>query len=179
MDFFPIPNFSRYLINKEGTIISTVYNPPKKLKQYLNHKGYPYVCIYNDNKIRKTITVHRLVASTFIPNPNNLPEIDHIDGNKLNNSINNLEWVTSKENLKRAWIKGQRIFSEKCKENRRKATIKPVLQFDKKGNFIKEWPSMQEAAKAINVAFTAISAVCRKYRHSHTAGGFIWRFKDE
>ena len=66
-----------------------------------NRYGYEYVHIED-----KFIEVHRLVASAFIPNPENKPEVNHIDGNKFNNTVGNLEWVTSKENKRHAWDNG-------------------------------------------------------------------------
>ena len=67
--------------------------------------GYPSVDVYQDG-MRKTKRVHRLVAETFLPNPDNKPEVNHKDGNKHNNHVSNLEWVTSKENCRHAWDNG-------------------------------------------------------------------------
>ena len=69
---------------------------------YLNNKGYWCVNLYKHSKVHKFL-VHRLIALYFIPNPNNLPEVNHIDGNKQNNSISNLEWITHKQNTQHAW----------------------------------------------------------------------------
>lgn len=68
--------------------------------------GYALVLLYKDG-VNKMKGVHRLVAEAFIPNPNNLPIVDHIDGNKHNNHVLNLEWVTQKENVRRCIEKGQ------------------------------------------------------------------------
>lgn len=68
----------------------------RMLKQYIK-QGYPQVTLTLNNK-RKYCNVHRLVAEAFIPNPNNLPQINHIDENKLNNNVDNLEWCTAKYN---------------------------------------------------------------------------------
>lgn len=65
-------------------------------------KGYEIVDLYKNGK-RKTVRVHRLVAEAFIPNNDNKPEVNHIDGNKHNNNVDNLEWVTKKENCRHAW----------------------------------------------------------------------------
>ena len=68
--------------------------------------GYQKVLIYYKPGKRKQVSIHRLVACAFIPNPNNLPQVNHIDGNKKNNNIDNLEWVTSSENVKHAFDTG-------------------------------------------------------------------------
>ena len=70
-----------------------------------DRKGYLAVDLY-ENGERKTKRVHRLVAEAFIPNPDNKTEVNHKDGNKLNNNVSNLEWVTSKENVRHAWDNG-------------------------------------------------------------------------
>lgn len=73
----------------------------KILKKTMNKSGYEYVSLREDNKI-KTLIVHRLVAKCFVKNENNKPQVNHIDGNKLNNKASNLEWVTEKENMEHA-----------------------------------------------------------------------------
>lgn len=80
-----------------------------------NNRGYCFVC-YKENGVRKNILVHRLVAEAFIPNPQNKPEVNHIDGNPKNNNVINLEWVTPSENRKHAyWVLGRDFFSYKKK----------------------------------------------------------------
>lgn len=69
------------------------------------HDGYELVDLYSNGR-RSTRRVHRLVANAFLPNPDNMPEVDHLDGNKTNNSADNLEWVSTKENCRRAWENG-------------------------------------------------------------------------
>ena len=77
----------------------------KILKPFLNPSGYYLIDIFA-NGIRKTCQVHRLVAKAYIPNPSNLPVVNHIDGNKLNNSVYNLEWCTIRENIQHGWRTG-------------------------------------------------------------------------
>ena len=76
-----------------------------KLKPNLERNGYVYCMLYKDNKAYSK-QVHRLVALAFIQNPDNLPQVNHKDGNKENNSIDNLEWVTDIQNKKHAWKTG-------------------------------------------------------------------------
>ena len=96
-----------HAVSNNGTVINI--RRREVIKSSLNHKGYPHVCLEN----KKTKTVHRIVAETFIPNPENKPQVNHIDGNKQNNDVSNLEWVTNKENMDHAVRIGLRAESDK------------------------------------------------------------------
>lgn len=98
-----IPNYSNYQIDDEGN----VYNTKTKimLKGSIGENGYKYYRLSKNNK-KKMFYAHRLVAEAFIDNPNNLPVVNHIDGNKLNNKVDNLEWVSYSENTK-LWHQNQ------------------------------------------------------------------------
>ncbi len=94
-----------YEIDRQGNVYSCVTTTSRRkglIKTYID-SGYVKVGLTDTNHVRKNRYIHRLVAQTFIPNPNNLPEVNHIDGNKLNNHVENLEWCTSKENQKHAY----------------------------------------------------------------------------
>lgn len=93
----PISGFPGYFVTKEGD----VYGPRRKLKPLISEKGYLRVDLCRNKKaFHKRIS--RLVAQAFIPNPDNLPEVDHIDNDRMNNHVSNLEWVTRKENCERS-----------------------------------------------------------------------------
>ena len=107
-----IKEFEEYTISKEGVVYSLKNN--KKLKPWINGKGYLQVRLYKDGKGYDK-RVHRLVAETYIKNKENKEQVNHIDGNKLNNNVNNLEWVTNSENQKHAFQTGiHKKDPEKC-----------------------------------------------------------------
>ena len=114
----PIEGYeSLYEVSNLGTIrsvdhfgsngVSTILYKGKPLKPFLDGRGYyVQVTLCKGKHHKQKVLVHRLVAKAFVPNPNNLPEVNHKDGNKLNNEASNLEWVTSKQNKDHAYALG-------------------------------------------------------------------------
>ena len=90
--------FNNYLCNENGEIYSLLRN---KILKGRSLKGYKRVALMKEGKTIDVL-VHRLIAQTFLPNPENKPYINHIDGDKTNNSVSNLEWCTQKENVQHA-----------------------------------------------------------------------------
>ena len=152
------------------------------LKLSMNKKGYLTVGLSKNNQ-RKTFIVHRLVALHFIPNIENKPEIDHINTIKTDNTVflnedgsinyekTNLRWVTPKENSNNPLSLVNNSESKKGIKNYRH---QPVLQYDKDGNFIREWDTMTEAETTLNITHK-IHVVCQGKRK--TCGGYIWKYK--
>jgi predicted XRE-type DNA-binding protein len=100
-----IPRFPNYFVTADGYVWSRSYRGHgelQMLKWGVNHKGYRIVSLSNDLGEQKTITIHRLVAQAFIPNPENLPEVNHRNGNKTHNYYLNLEWITHLKNMQHA-----------------------------------------------------------------------------
>lgn len=97
--FKPILGYEQYEVSTWGRVFNT--KTGNFLTPYHHHKGYLRVDLKN-GMIRKHFKVHRLVAEAFIPNPENKPQVNHIDGNPGNNSVTNLEWVTNQENCDKA-----------------------------------------------------------------------------
>ena len=110
--------FGRYEVSSFGRVKSHIYRGhplTRILKLSIDTGGYPIVKLYFNKKSRTT-KVHRLVAEAFILNPNRLPQVNHKDGNKQNNNVDNLEWCTCLENQKHAWRIGihKKRFGEEC-----------------------------------------------------------------
>lgn len=139
----------------------------KKRKQILkprsNNGGYQYVNFKVDGK-NTNFAVHRIVANAFIPNPNGYTEINHKDYDKTNNCVDNLEWVTSKQNKQHAYLKEENHISRG----------KAVEQYDLDGNYIKTYQTISHAAKEMNCSISAISNCC--LGRSKTSQGFRWKF---
>lgn len=129
-------------------------------------KGYHRVTLFCNGK-RDRRAVHLLVANAFIPNPLGKPYINHIDENKTNNSVDNLEWCTAKENCNYG--------NRNCKISNRVA--KPVEQLSKDGAFIRVWDSMTDASKSLKISLSEIS-ICTREPHK-SAGGYRWRYYNE
>lgn len=99
--FKPFPNSDKYLVSSQGYVLSLKTGKPMR---HTNHKGgYLRLGLVLDNGYKQSLLLHRVVAITFIPNEQNKPEVNHIDGNKHNNSVTNLEWVTREENQQHAF----------------------------------------------------------------------------
>lgn len=161
--------FELYEITKDGKVFSK--RNGKELKGCVDNAGYRKVSPRINGK-KYQLKVHRLVALKYIPNPNNYKQINHIDGNKLNNNINNLEWCTAKHNIAHAHKSGLATNDHLKKK---------VKQIDvNTGAIIKTYNSYREASKKTGISETNISAVCRKYKPSNrpnprkTAGGYLW-----
>lgn len=118
--------------------------------------GYYQVNLKYNGTVKRCY-IHRLVAETYIDNVNNYNSIDHIDGNTLNNSINNLKWMPLHDNVS-------------------KSQSQKVLQYDLDGNFINEWPSVAEAEKFLNKKHSSISKCCRGEQKQ--AYGYKWAYKN-
>ena len=139
-----INGFSGYQVSSCGRVWSIKRN--KMLKPALKSNGYLQVCLYKDG-IRNYIGVHRLVAENFIDNPDNLPQVNHIDEDKTNNHVENLEWCSPVYNN----TYGTRL--ARCKEtiNKNNKLGVGVLVYDLNHNIIGEYKSLGAAARELNI----------------------------
>ncbi len=149
---------------------------PQNLKIGEHHTGYRIVVLAK-NKVRKTKLVHVLVASAFIPNPENKPCVNHIDGNKSNNFIGNLEWVTRSENTQHAIRTGLRADSNMWgKTGKLNHLSKSVNQITKDGHLVKTWPCISDAARGLSCEPCTI-VNCLQGRLK-SCKGYIWEYAE-
>ena len=141
---------------------ATRFVEEKILTPTIDNTGYYVVSLWKNN-LHTRPHIHRLVIEAFVPNLENKPQVNHIDGNKLNNCVDNLEWCTASENGIHAYKTGLNK-SKRC-----------VYQYDLDGNFIKKWESIKEAN---NYYKTSHISECCKGKRNQTSG-YIWRYANE
>lgn len=148
--FKRIPSCSKYLINRNGDIYSL--KTDKFVKQHKGRNSYLHLSLVDDYGVSCNFDVHRLVALTFIPNPSNLPQVNHIDEDKTNNRDTNLEWCTAADNINYG-TRNARV-SEKVS----KTLSKPVISVSSSG-LMRYFKSSKESSEKLNIYQTRISDV--------------------
>lgn len=138
------------------------------LRQSDSERGYKVISYCG-----KQYKVHRLVALKYIPNPENKPQVNHIDGNKQNNNVSNLEWCTNKENMEHAYRNKIRI-AKKLKDSK---LAKKIKQYTLDGTYIKTWDCLKEITIETNIKWQNISKCCRGLRNK--AGNYKWKYEEE
>lgn len=161
-------------------MFTEVWKPVKNREQYYEVSSYGRIRNKESGRILKPSTsghylhvslrygankeclIHRLVATAFVPNPNNFNVVNHIDENRLNNHADNLEWCSSQYNV--TYGKMSHIRNTK------------VIQCDMDGNVLKEWESIKDAEIALGIKYQGISKCCRG--EGKSSGGFTWKYAD-
>lgn len=159
----PIKNYERYKVSNLGKILSFIRIKPTFLTFNKDKDGYYKVLLYNKNG-RKLCSVHRIVAETFILNQGNKPQVNHKNGIKTDNRVENLEWTTNKENINHLYL---RLPQKRTK----------VIYQIKNNKIIKKYKSLSEAARSLNKYPSAVSGIalcCKSKRKSYL--GFSWSY---
>ena len=159
-----------YEVSDLGRVKSLKYGKEKILKPQKDGSGYLQVCLCKDGQC-KSITVHRLIAEAFIPNPNNLDTINHKDEVKTNNTVSNLEWMSREDNINYG-TRNKRV--AEANTNNPKIS-KQVQMFDKKtGELLATFPSLMEAVRVTGINQGNVSSCCNGKLKS--AGGYVWKY---
>lgn len=171
--YYQVSNLGR--IKSLHRIVIDKNNHTKTIKEHYmtgndNGKGYLTVLLKKDSKgVRKYI--HRLVAQAFLPNPDNLPEVNHKDENPYNNIVTNLEWID---------YLGNRIYGSRLERLSNSNTIHtPILQYDLDFNFIAEYKNGSQAAKELGFENQNMAIYKCANKQANSGLGYIWRYKDD
>ena len=175
-----VKSLERVTICKDGR---KYHRKERILKCGLGAHGYPQVLLYNSKGDGKKLKPHRLVAEAFIPNPENKPQVNHKDEIKTNNCVENLEWMTAKENCNYG-TRNNRIVKSIGKDTYKaigeavcKTNSKPVAQYTKDGILIKVYPSVKAAAHQLGLSRSNISSAARGvYKQAYD---FIWKYVED
>lgn len=157
-----------YEVSNFGNVRSLNYNKTgeiKLLSTVEDNKGYLSVCLHKNGKQKKYL-VHRLVAEAFIPNTNNLPQVNHKSEVKTDNRVENLEWCTASYNIN---------FGTR-NDRHAKLMSKPVLQYTKTGDFIREWSSTRECGRN-GFNQSGVQKCCLGKTRLKSYKGYIWKYK--
>ena len=160
--FVKIEGFEKYEVSNLGKVRNI--KSGRMLKPHLNHNGYLKHHLYRHDK-QKELFLHRILATAFIDNPGKKPQVNHIDENKLNNDLSNLEWCTGRENL---------VHGTRTKRVAEKLS-KKVIQLDLNDSVLNEFESMKQAERETGIPNGNISSCCNG--RTKSAGGYKWRRK--
>jgi len=162
-----VPGYPKYSASKNGNVKNN--KTSHVLKPNLREDGYLEVKLYRDGKDgyeRTGFLMHILIAKTFISNPDDLPEVNHLDTDKTNNNASNLEWCTSKRNREHAWKMGVVTKYER-----------KVVQKNLDGEIVAYYNSITEASETTGVEIYNISKACKT--ESHFSKGSLWEYNDD
>lgn len=163
MELRPLFRNKNYTVSDDGRVFSVRKQKELTLKQ--NWDGYRRVQLWDHGKCN-FVSVHRLVAETFLPNPENKPFVNHKNGDKADNRVSNLEWCTQQENIRHAWKEGL----SKTQLNR---AGKAIRQLNGEGGILRIFPSTMQVERELGIAHTNVSAAIKR---GGTAGGFRWEY---
>ena len=162
-----IKNFEcTHSVTEDGHIYRYSNGKAIEVAQVKHTQGYLYSTLTR-NGVKTNVLVHRVLAEAFIPNPENKKYVNHIDGNKTNNALSNLEWCTSRENCLHAYATGLNTHKRK------------IAQYTTNGTLIATYNSLTEAQEAVGKPGKKNIACCLRLDRCKTAYGYVWRYLNE
>lgn len=175
-DIYDFPD--KYEVSNYGRIRNKITN---HIYKNTNKKGDYFVIILYDEKNKRSTRIHREVAKAFIPNPNNYKEVNHKDGNKQNNCVDNLEWCDRKQNQLHALKHGLNTINHLNNYNKNKCYNKYglIVQYDKDKKELNRFYSVKEASIKTGVCSRNILQVINHEEGRTQAGGYIWKSEKE
>lgn len=161
-----ITGFEDYMVSDYGNIKSYKKNREGCVLAKNKRGQYDSVVLIGDDK-RQRASIHRLVADAFIPNPHNLPFINHKNGDKKDNRVDNLEWCSPSQNTQHYYnvLKKGKLLKDQA-----------VIQYTKNGKYIRSWDSVREASEETGCTIDNIVHSCKRRNRRKTTNGFLWRF---
>lgn len=172
---YQVSNFGRVKsLPRERRLGNNIIVLPERFLSTSNCRGYKRVVLINMYS-KRNAQVHRLVAEAFIPNPENKPQVNHKDENPSNNHVDNLEWVTSKENINYGTSLKRRSITERYAQ----PSCKRVYQYDLNGALVGEYFSLGEAERVTGFDRTGIFHCCKNGYKYKTFKGYKWSYEKE
>lgn len=159
-----------YAVNMDGIVFSNKRGKYRKLRTSDN-RGYQRVFTY-ENSVRSMLSVHRVVAQTFIPNPEGKPQVNHKNGIRNDNRVENLEWATASENVRHSMD----VLGRQMKRSGDHHRASPIIQRTLDGEFVERYGAITEAIECTEHKLNhgLISACCLGNRKTHA--GFLWSY---
>src|SRR5574344_1341602 len=171
--YYQVSNYGRVKSSPRIIVRGDINQPIKtRIRKSFITMGYLKLGLSKKSKT-ENVFVHRLVAEAFIPNPNNLPCVNHKNEDKTDNRVENLEWCTHKYNSNYGTVKERRVKAFMAKNS----TCRPVIMMDSNGNEIRRFRSIKDAFKETGINTKGIGCCCQGKKNYKTAGGYKWKYK--
>lgn len=145
-----INGYERYFINEDGTVFDSKYQ--KNVATWIDTVGYRQCYLKDSDGKKHSKRIHRLLAMAFIPNPNNLPQVNHKDGDKLNNNIDNLEWISNKDNTQHGYDNGLYKFKTRCHA---------INVYTKDYKFYKQYKSIRSMCEELGINRKTVTMILK------------------
>lgn len=163
----PIDGYERYLITRDANVYDTLRN--RYISTWVDTVGYKQCYLKDENGKKHSKRIHRLVAKAFVPNPNSYPQVNHKDGNKLNNELSNLEWVTNAQNTQHGYDNDLYHSKHRCHK---------INVYRKNGEFLKTFKSIRSMCEELQVNRKTVTMILKGEKITNHYD-YIFEYADE